>query len=137
MLPRVRWRDISWVGPAITLWLTIALGLMSPPTVFAGHNSVVRHGTCTGRSQWKLAVHKVEGGNLHVRLDVEDGRAGQKWHVFLSDNGTGFYAGSRISGSGGRFHVSERTANARRTDRIRAAANNVTTGEICAGRAAL
>lgn len=86
---------------------------------------------------WRLEVRKGAARKLRVRLDVEGGRSGQKWHAFLSDNGRGFFAGSRISVSDGHFRVERRTRNHAGNDVIRAGANNIATGERCNGRATL
>lgn len=129
----MRWRDRSRVTLAVALALTHAIGA----TAAADPRAVVRHGACTGNSRWTLSVREVRGDELRVRLDVRGGAAGDSWHVFLSDSSTGFYAGTRTASADGRFHVTDRSGGARRVDRVRAAMNNVRTGEICAGRAVL
>jgi hypothetical protein len=129
----MRWRDRARVTLAVALPLTLSIGA----TAAADPRAVVRHGACTGNSRWTLSLREVRGDELRVRLDVRGGAAGHGWHVFLSDNGTGFYAGTRTASPDGRFHVTDRAGAAATVDRIRAAMNNVITGEICAGRAAL
>jgi hypothetical protein len=110
---------------------------LAPVSSLADGGRVVRRGDCSGPSVWRLEVRKGDAGRLRVRLEVEGGRSGQKWHAFLSDNGLGFFAGSRISGSDGHFRVERRTRNQAGSDAIRAGANNITTGESCNGRATL
>jgi hypothetical protein len=126
-------RDRERVTFAVALALTLSIGGMAA----ADPGAVVRHGACTGSSRWTLSLREVRGGELRVRLDVRGGATGHSWHVFLSDNGTGFYAGTRTASPDGRFHVTDRAGAARRVDRVRIAMNNVMTGEICAGRASL
>jgi hypothetical protein len=129
----MRWRDPARVTLAVALTLTHSIGA----TASADPRAVVRHGACTGNSRWTLSLREVHGGDLRVRLDVQGGAAGHRWHVFLSDNGTGFYAGTRTAQPDGRFHVTDRAGAGRRVDRVRAAMNNVMTGEFCAGQAVL
>jgi hypothetical protein len=114
-----------------------AVGVFDPTTVLARDGRVVRRGDCSGPSEWKLEVRREDAGRLRVKLEIEGGRSGQTWHVFLSDNGVGFFAGSRISGSGGRFEVERRTRDRAGNDTIRAGVNNVVSGETCSGKAKL
>ena len=96
--------------------------------------ATVQRARCSGPSRWRLAVVR-DGGALRVRLAVRGGRAGQRWNVFMDHNGTGFFAGYRISGSDGFWVVRRRVANLAGTDIIRFGAHNVVTGETCRGRA--
>jgi hypothetical protein len=57
--------------------------------------------------------------------------------VYLSHNGTGFFAATRTSTSGGHVEVRVRTRNRVGPDTITAGANNLATGETCGGRATL
>jgi hypothetical protein len=94
----------------------------------------VRRGLCSGPSRWRLAVVPDEGV-LRVRLAVRGGRAGQRWNIFMDHDGTGFFAGHRISGTDGLWVVRRRVANLAGVDTIRFGAHNVATGETCRGRA--
>jgi hypothetical protein len=96
--------------------------------------ATVRHARCSGPSRWRLAVVR-DAGSLRVRLAVRGGRPGQRWNVFMDHNGTGFFAGHRISGTDGFWVVRRRVANRAGTDAIRFGAHNVATGETCRGRA--
>ena len=116
---------------ALIALLVVALIAAAPPA-----GAVVRHGTCTGPSQWRLRVVP-DGGELRVRLAVGGGRAGQRWNIFMDHNGTGFFAGSRISGVEGTWIVRRRVPNVAGIDRIRFGAHNVVTGETCSGRASV
>lgn len=96
----------------------------------------VRHRACSVQSHWRLRVVR-DGGILRVRLAVRDGGAGQRWNIFMDHNGTGFFAGYRISAAGGVWVVRRRVRNLVGTDTIRFGAHNVVTGETCRGRASL
>ena len=55
----------------------------------------------------------------------------------MDHNGTGFFAGHRISGEAGAWIVRRRVPNLAGIDRIRFGAHNVATGETCSGGAAV
>lgn len=99
----------------------------------SAETAAVRRGACSGPSRWRLAVAP-DAGILRVRLSVRGGRADQRWNVFMDHDGTGFFAGSRISGIDGLWIVRRRVANLAGVDTIRFGANNVRTGETCRGR---
>jgi hypothetical protein len=103
----------------------------------AGDGRIVRRGACTGPSDWKLDVRQEDGARLRVTLEIEGGRSGQAWHIFLSDNGVNIFSGTRTSEGGGHVEVRVRTTDRSGADAIKAAANNVVSGESCAGRATL
>jgi hypothetical protein len=118
----------------------ILLLLGAAPGARAGRidgSEVRRRGGCSGPSSWRLRVRDETGDVLRVRLTVEGGRPNQRWHVFMSDNGDGFYYGRRVSGAGGRFTVRSETEDLAGDDTIRATANNHVTGETCRARATL
>ena len=103
----------------------------------ASGDRVVRRGRCSGPSTWKLDVRRESGSRLRVQLEIQGGRAGQSWHVFISDDGARIFAGSRTSGAGGLVEVRVGTTDRPGADAIKAAANNQVTRETCAGRATL
>ena len=115
----------------------LALVTVTPSAASAVDGRVVRRGACTGPSDWKLDVRREDGARLRVKLEIEGGRSGQDWHVFLSDNGTNVFSGTRTSGSGGYLEVRVRATDRSGPDAIKAAANNIATGESCTGRASL
>jgi len=98
-------------------------------------SDVVRHGLCVGgASHWRLRVTADDLGMLVVRFRIAGGSAGETWNLFLDRNGTGFFAGSRVSNTFGVVRVRRRIADAPGADVIRAAGHDVATGEICRGR---
>ena len=114
-----------------------AAAIAGPSPASAGDGRIVRRGACTGPSDWKLDVRQEDGARLRVTLEIEGGRSGQAWHIFLSDNGVNIFSGTRTSESGGHVEVRVRTTDRSGADAIKAAANNVVSGESCAGRATL
>jgi hypothetical protein len=119
---------------AVCLLALVSLLVVTGP-VAAFETATVRRGACSGPSGWRLAVVR-DAGLLRVRLAVRGGRAGQRWNVFMDDNGERFFAGIRISGSEGFWVVRRRVPNRAGPDRIGFGAHNVATGETCRGRAA-
>ena len=120
---------------AIVVLAAATIAVPSPAS--AGDGRIVRRGTCTGPSGWKLDVRQEDGARLRVALEIEGGRSGQAWHIFLSDDGVGIFSGTRTSGSGGYLEVRVRTTDRAGADAVKAAANNVASGESCTGRATL
>lgn len=117
----------------LTVLVMIALlgGTAEPSSAGGGHRN--KRGSCSGPSSWELDVQR-DDGRLRVRFEIRGGKSGQKWNLFLSDNGVGFFAGSRISESNGHVEVRRRTRDRAGDDRIRAGGNNTATGETCRGR---
>jgi hypothetical protein len=113
----------------------LAATLALPSTALASGGGVSRRGSCSGRSDWRLDVQKEDGGRLRVRYRIDGGASGQDWHIFMSDNGTGIFSGTRTSSSGGYLEVRTHTINRVGPDAIKAAGNNLVTGETCGGKA--
>lgn len=116
---------------ALAVFLIVALIATAHPAT-----AVVRQGACSGPSHWRLRVSP-DDDVLRVRLAVRGGRAGQRWNIFMDHNGTGFFAGHRISGENGAWVVRRRVPDLAGTDTIRFGAHNVATGETCSGRASV
>jgi hypothetical protein len=97
-VPRPTLEDVTgarWRRRALAVFLMMALFATAHPAA-----AVVRGGACSGPSHWRLRVVP-DGDLLRVRLAVRGGRAGQRWNIFMDHNGTGFFAGHRISGENG------------------------------------
>ena len=120
---------------ALCVLAVVSLVVIAHPAA-ATEVATVRHGPCTAPSHWRLRVVR-DGGLVSVRLAVRGGRAGQRWNIFMDDNGTGFFAGYRITDVGGFWVVRRRVRNLVGTDTIRFGAHNVVTGETCRGRASV
>ena len=120
-----------WRRRGLAVFLMVAIIATAHPAA-----AVVREGACTGPSHWRLRVFP-DGDVLRVRLAVRGGRAGQRWNIFMDHNGTGFFAGYRISGEEGAWAVRRSVPNFAGIDTIRIGAHNVATGETCSGRASL
>jgi len=98
---------------------------------------VVRQGSCSARSDWKLKLHP-DDGRIETEFQVDTPRAGQKWNVRIADNGTQVFARQVTTNTrSGSFTVEPRIPNRAGTDHIVATARNTVTGESCRGTASL
>ena len=101
----------------------------------AGDDDVIRRGSCSGNSSWKLKVSP-EDGRLEVEFEVDQNRNGEEWRVRMSHNGDVFFRGIRTtSGPSGSFEVRRVTNDAGGEDGFVARARNLRTDEVCRGTA--
>jgi hypothetical protein len=104
---------------------------------FAKHGDIVRQGSCSARSDWKLKLGPRDGG-IETEFQVDSNRNGQKWNVRLADNGARVFAGTATTRApSGSFTVERRIANRKGTDHVVATAMNAVTGETCRATAAV
>ena len=121
------------LGAAIAATLIGAVAL--PATAAAG--DIIRQGSCSGSTDWKLKV-KPDNGRIEVEYEVDSNVVGQTWRVRIAKNGTSVFAGSRVTQApSGSFEVRLWTADGAGVDRFRAAAKNPATGETCVGFASI
>ena len=101
--------------------------------VAANDSDVIRTGSCSGNSDWKLKVG-LDDGRIDMEFEVDQNRIGKTWFVRLKDNGEVFWKGFRTTQApSGSFEVSKRTSDSVGGDRIVAYARNVNSGEVCRG----
>jgi hypothetical protein len=112
---------------AACLSVVMALGVAAP---VAASDEVRREGSCTGHGDWRLEVRRDDSNTLEVRFRIDNVANGHVWEIFLSDNGTRFFAGTRTS-SGGDVRVRKLTKDRSGTDRIKSYGYDRTTGEVC------
>ena len=108
-------------------------GLLAIGPAVAG-DPADRRGSCSGGpGDWRLVVAAESGGTLRVRFRIDHVRPGQSWQIFLSDDGTRFFSGTRVADDEGRVRVARSTWNRAGTDRIAASGVNAVTGTTCEG----
>jgi len=112
----------------------LAAGMLAvAPAVAAKGGDVIRAGSCSAASDWKLKVGN-EDGRLQVEFEVDQNRNGQTWNVALRRNGAAFWSGQRTTQApSGSFEVRRLTANGAGSDTIVGRAVNSSTGEVCRG----
>ena len=104
---------------------------------FAKDGDVVRQGSCSGSSDWKLKLSP-ENGKIEVEYEVDSNKVGQTWSVRLFENGNRIFAGKRVTKApSGSFTVRVLGKNTAGTDSFRARASNAATGEVCGGSASI
>lgn len=117
------------------LTVLTAVAMIAPTGVAANDADVIRTGSCTNRSDWKLKLSP-ENGRIEVEFEVDTPRAGQTWRVKMFQNGTRFFVGTRTTQStSGEFEIRFLRPNTIGTDTFRGKAVNLTTGETCIGQA--
>lgn len=103
----------------------------------AGDGDVVRSGSCSGRSDWKLKLGPEDGG-LEVEFEVDQNGSGDRWRVIMKHDGRKFFKGHRTTkGSSGSFELRRVTTNLVGADKIVAKATNLHTGGSCNGLATI
>ena len=94
----------------------------------------LREGSCSGGpGDWRLRVRRESATTIRVRFDIEHVDPGDSWQLFLSDNGTRIFAGTRVADAKGELHATRITADRSGTDRVKASGVDITAGGSCAG----
>jgi hypothetical protein len=116
--------------------LAMSIMASASPSATAATTSVVRNGTCSGTSTWKLTLTH-DNGRIESDLEVQTNKAGQTWRSRFSDNGTVFARVTRTTGADGSFSVTRYAPNQAGPDTIRVRSTNLTTAEVCRARATI
>ena len=118
--------------------LTAAVALVAAvPAAAGGDADVIRRGSCSGASNWKLKLG-LDDGKIETQFEVDQNRNGQRWRVVLKRDGTRFFRGVRTTHApSGSFEVERKTKNPAGPNRIKARAVNLSSGEICKGAATI
>ena len=102
-------------------------------TATAGDGDVVRRGSCSGSTDWKLKA-KHDDGRLEVEAEVDSNRNGQDWRWRMLHDGSLTARGRATTHApSGSFSVERRMVNQAGTDKIVFKARNPRTGEVCRG----
>ena len=104
---------------------------------FAKDGDVIRTGSCSGSTDWKLKLSP-EDGKIEVEYEVDSNKVGQNWRVKLFENGDRIFRGTKTTqGASGSFTVRTLAKNTAGSDSFRAHARNLATGETCGGAASI
>jgi hypothetical protein len=116
--------------------LVTAFVLLVPAGIAsAGQNDVIREGSCADASDWKLNVSP-EDGRLEVEFEVDQNVSGNRWRVSIRHDGDLAFRGIRTTrGASGSFEVRIVENDAAGPDTFSARARNLSTDEVCMGRA--
>ena len=129
-----RW---SWVTVVLALAALVALGLASAAhAAQAKGPRVLVAGKCSSTSSSKMKLSR-ENGRIEVELEVDQNRSGVRWAVTLTQNGTRFFSGSRVTRDpSGSFELRVRAPDRAGKDTFSARATR-SSGEVCTVRASL
>lgn len=107
------------------------LGLAPAAQAQGGGGDVIREGSCSAGSTWKLKVG-LDNGLIDGEFEVDSNVVGQTWKVTIADNGTTILRQSFVTQApSGSFEANFNGANQSGADRIQAKAVNPDTGETC------
>jgi len=99
----------------------------------AKDGDVIKRGSCSGASDWKLKASP-DNGRIEVEGEVDSNRNGQTWRWRILHNGTVSAKGTATTvAPSGSFSVRRLVVDAAGTDRIGWRATNPATGETCTG----
>jgi hypothetical protein len=110
-----------------------AFSLLAAIPALAGGDSARRVGSCSGPGDWRLRVSRESATRIRVRFDIEHVDPGESWQLFLSDDGIGIFARTKIADAQGELRAVKVTSDRAGTDHIKASGVNVTAGGSCDG----
>lgn len=123
------------LGVALAGALVLTLAGAVPAS--AGNNDVIRRGSCSGSSEWKLKLSPQDNG-IEVEYEVDSNVTGEHWRVKIFQNGDRIFVGTRQTrGTSGSFTVRIVADDTAGTDAFRAKAVNPSTDEVCRGTASI
>ncbi len=80
----------------LTTLLASAVLVAAPMGAAAKDGDVIRTGSCSASTDWKLKLSP-EDGRVEVEFEVDQNRNGQTWDVKLKKNGSSFWSGQRTT----------------------------------------
>jgi len=118
---------------AIIAGLVALVALASTATAAGtkGGRGIVKAGSCTANSNWKLKA-KNDDGRIETEFEVDQNRVGKRWSVTILRNGSKVFSGIRTTRApSGSFSVNRLLAGTAGTDRIVAKARALSSGQTC------
>lgn len=113
----------------------VVLALTLVPAALANDDDVIRRGSCSGASDWKLKLSP-ENGRIEVEFEVDQNRVGDTWRIRMRRDGNVFFRGKRTTQPpSGSFEVRRVISNSAGSDTVVARAVNLRTDEVCRGSA--
>ena len=121
--------------------VTTTVGIVAAATVsmvaagpaVANDDDVIRRGSCTGATDWKLKASP-EDGRIEVEGEIDSNRNGQTWRWRIRHNGSLSARGTATTQPpSGSFEVRRVLVDAGGTDTIVFRARNPRTDEVCRG----
>ena len=120
-------------GTVATLVAVAATSMATAGPVLANDDDVIRRGSCSGATDWKLKASP-EDGRIEVEGEVDSNRNGQSWRWRIHHNGSLSARGTATTQPpSGSFEVRRVLVDAAGTDTIALRARNPRTDEVCRG----
>lgn len=111
----------------------LLIGGSAVPTL-AKDGDVIRRGSCSGASDWKLKLSE-ENGRIEVEYEVDQNRVDDPWRVRIRHDDALVFTGRRTTKApSGSFEVRILQPDRAGDDVFRGRAVNLRTGEVCGGR---
>jgi len=121
-------RKIAVVGAGLALTVT-----MTAAPAVANDDDVIRRGSCSGSTDWKLKASP-ENGRIEVEGEIDSNRNGQVWRWRILHNGSQSARGkSTTRPPSGSFELRRVVVDIEGTDRIKFIAKHRKSGEVCRG----
>jgi hypothetical protein len=115
--------------------LVVLAAFSLAPAASANDADVIKEGSCSGASDWKLKLSP-EDGNIEVEFEVDSNVNGQTWHVKIFQNGNRIFNKDRTTKApSGSFEVRVVANDTAGVDHFKGRAKNDATGELCVGTA--
>ena len=112
------------------LSLLAMLAVTASSAYAKGGKAIIRNGSCSAASDWKLKV-KSDDGRLETEFQVDQNRVGKRWRITLMRNGGTVFQGIRTTvAPSGSFSVN-RLLVGPASGRIVATAKALQGGETC------
>jgi hypothetical protein len=115
------------------LALVVPLVVGAPADASGGGADVVRSGSCSSHTDWKVKA-KHDDGRIEVEVEVDSNRGGQTWRWRILHNGSLSAHGTATTRPpSGSFSVQRRMTDLAGSDTFRLRATNRRSGEVCHG----
>jgi hypothetical protein len=115
--------------------LVVLAAFSLAPTASAKAADVIKEGSCSDSSDWKLKL-KTEDTGIEVEFEVDSNVNGQTWKVKIFENGERIFNKNRTTKApSGSFEVKITADDTPGVDHFRGRAKNPDTGELCVGKA--
>jgi hypothetical protein len=115
------------------LALVTTATLLPAAAATAKDGDVVKSGSCSGATSWKLKASP-EDGHIEVEGQVDSNKSGQSWNWRILHNGSVSAKGTRTTAApSGSFDVRRVLVDVSGADKVVFKASNTKSGETCRG----
>src|SRR6476619_4875525 len=123
-------RKLTFSAIAVLAVTLVAFASTAAARGTKGGSPVIKSGQCSTSSHWTLKA-KADDGRLETEFEVDQNRAGKRWLVTITRNGSTVFKGIRTTQApSGSFTVRRLLAGAAGS-RIHASAKALSSGETC------